>query len=1501
MKKELHSIYRSLLIVLALSFYGHILSAQVNSTSYIYINGQKIAGSNNIEQWVNEHLNINSPQQVLLQFRELPSDEVREQLKGKGIHLQDYIPDNAFIATVCENADVTILRYVKASYILQYQPKWKISKSINTSEKNSRVLVGLFNTSNKEELAQIVANYGGAILESNWENLNKFVVALPSAKLNSLAAWHGVQYVSSVPQDVPLNFESKTASRTNNASLAKIYGGLGLTGKDIVIGVGDNVSGIFHIDLKDRIINYNPAAYTDHGVHINGIVGGAGIMDPKGEGVAPEATLINHYFSNVISTTPSMHDAYGMTITNNSYAALVGNCEYAGVYDNLSNTVDRLALDFKDILHVFASGNDGYLNCAPYPDGFATVTGGYQPAKNNIVVNSTNKWFVNAYDGSRGPVKDGRLKPEITAVGVEVNSTTKEEEYLVAAGTSMASPGVAGAAALLAERYKQLHSNITPKSDLLKALLLNGATDIGNPGPDYRFGFGFLNLEHALTMLDSTRYTSNVAFNGTQQQQTITVPAGVAKLKVMLCWHDVPANPSASKQLVNDLDIEVTDPNNTVHLPMVLDETPANILSNATQKRDRLNNVEQVIINNPPAGNYNIIVRGHSIPNGNQQYVVTYDFEQEGVQITYPARAAQVKADDSLRIYWYASDNANNFTLEYSTDNGGNWNNINNNIDAKERYFVWYVPNNINSGECKLRLSRNNTAHTFTTDNFAINTQPLVVLDANQCPGYMNINWAAIPNATGYEVLQKKGAKLEPVDTVAGTNYVFSGLAINEWQYVAVRPMLNGIGGYRSLAVKRLPNDGACNGTISDNDLMLERVLTPRSGRVLTTSSLIANTPVIINIRNLDNDPVNNYRVSYKVNNGSWQSQTFTDPINGAATKAVTLAPVDLSALGDYTIQYAVENLAATDPVTTNDSFTHTVRQLKNDPINIANGFTDDFESMGKVETSNDSMGISTNEHWDYYNDTDTGRLRSYAGSNIVLSGSRSISMDAYKDVEDNQNELIGTFNLTGTNAKDTEVRLEFDYMLHGRPRNLAANEVSVRGNDLASWEKIFTYNGDRKNIGQVQNSGTLSVSDIFLKYGQDFSTSFQLKFTQYDTSVIATRNYGSGLTIDNVKLYTVQNDVELVNIVTPIVSACDRSNESPLRITIHNGVNQTQNNVQLFYRVNDGTVVTETLSELPGKATVSYTFNKKVDLSAIGTYKIDVWLAANGDTYLKNDSILNYQVRSQPYIRTYTYKEDFENSNGGWYADGINSSWEYGNPKAAKISKASSGANAWVTNLSGNYNNNEQSHLYSPCFDVSNIANPVLSFKLALDVENCGGAILCDAAYLEYSVNGGMEWSKLDTGKEMTNWYNDTSYKIWSVQDETEWRTASISLPTGASDLRLRFTLASDPAANFEGIGIDDIMITDKKYYLPNNDIISLSPNPTANSMFSIEWAAASGTKMELSMIDLLGRVVHQSSATAVEGYNKTTIQTPQCSRGVYLLRIVIGDKKHERKIVYQ
>ncbi|HEY1022485.1 MAG TPA: T9SS type A sorting domain-containing protein, partial [Flavisolibacter sp.] len=181
----------------------------------------------------------------------------------------------------------------------------------------------------------------------------------------------------------------------------------------------------------------------------------------------------------------------------------------------------------------------------------------------------------------------------------------------------------------------------------------------------------------------------------------------------------------------------------------------------------------------------------------------------------------------------------------------------------------------------------------------------------------------------------------------------------------------------------------------------------------------------------------------------------------------------------------------------------------------------------------------------------------------------------------------------------------------------------------------------------------------------------------------------------------------------------------------------------------------------------------------------------------------------------------------------GNRSSWDWGTPKSRRISGAASGTKAWKTNLEGTYNDRELSYLYSPCFNLTGMTTPTLSFSVALDIEDCGTA-LCDAAWVEYSTDG-TTWQKLGTAGTGTNWYNKPSPRHnWSVHNYTNWHVATQALPLGVSSLRLRFVFSSDPGVTREGIAVDDIHIYDNRNGIYEGPTVS---TPVTQTVGSNDW----------------------------------------------------------------
>jgi hypothetical protein len=1246
------------------------------------------------------------------------------------------------------------------------------------------------------------------VLSLSYQTYGILALRIAPGKITELASLPFVEYVQPAPPaDQPLNFNSRTASRANvlNASISN--GGKGLNGEGVTIGIGDNADVQTHIDFAGRLINRAPINAAGHGHHVTGIIGGAGNMNELYRGYASKATLISQAFSNILVNVPTYIQDYGMVITNNSYGDII-ECDYNGTYDLTSQILDRMAFDYPYLSNVFAAGNSGKDICTPFSDGHRTVLGGYQSAKNVLTVGATNDSGAIADFSSRGPVKDGRTKPEIMTMGQRVVSTWPTNIYSFNNGTSMAAPAASGGLALLYQRYRQLNGGANPKNGLMKAILCNGASDRGNAGPDYQYGFGWMNLLRSVEMIENNHYFTGSSTNGSNSAYTISVPANTAQVKLMLYWNDPAASLISDKTLVNDLDLFVTDPSSLNYLPLILDTAAVNVNKAATTGADHLNNMEQVVINNPAAGSYTINVAGTAIAqNPSQEYFIAYDVVPVQLKLTMPAGQQGLIPGEQTKISWEANGLSGTATIDFSPDNGVSWSTIASGIDVNRVIYTWTVPNIVTS-QALVRITKDGTGENSVTNSFILVGQPKVSLASVQCEGYISINWTAAASATDYEVLMLRGEEMKTVATTTNTSYIFNGLSKDSTYWVTVRARINGKGGRRSVAISRKPNTGTCAGTISNNDLKIDAILSPKSGRKFTSTELNSSAVVSLSIKNLDDAPAANFEVKYSVNGGAWVVENVTTPIPARTVYTHNFSTTaDLSAVGEYKIIAVVKN-AATDVVAVNDTVTVVVKQLDNQPLDLTSFFVDDIETASVNTYQRDTIGFAGIDRYDFKPSTAFGRARTFFNSGIAYSGSKAITIDADRLYSaGNINYLYGTFNLDNYSASANDLRLDFQLLDHNQVSS-ATNKVWIRGNDTQPWIEVHDLNSDVKASGKYKKTESIELSDSLTDAGQEFGSSFQVRWGQYGQLPATDKILGGGYTFDDIRIYQVFNDLQMKSIDEPATTSCGLTNAAVIKLSVRNSANTTINNVPVRYRINNGAWITETIPFIAGNTTVQYTFSGTSNLSAFDVYTVQAVVDFNNDSFRENDT-LSLIVRNLPVISSFPYLQNFETNDGYWFAGGKRSTWEYGTPASNRINRAASGTKAWKTNLQGHYNDEEFSYLYSPCFDISGMTSPALSFSVALDIEDCG-ATLCDAAWVEYSTDG-IEWKKLvPSAGEGTNWYNNPTSQLWVTQTHYYWHVATTNLPVGLSRLRLRFVLYGDGGVTREGVAIDDIHIYD-------------------------------------------------------------------------------------------
>jgi hypothetical protein len=449
---------------------------------------------------------------------------------------------------------------------------------------------------------------------------------------------------------------------------------------------------------------------------------------------------------------------------------------------------------------------------------------------------------------------------------------------------------------------------------------MNTANDAGNVGPDFKFGWGIVNGLRAAKLIEENRFLSSSVSQGASNDHTINVPSGTKQVRFMVYWNDSPASPGADPALVNDLDLLVTTPSSTVLEPYVLDSTPnaAALDTPATNGPDHLNNVEQVLVNNPAAGNYTINIDGFNVPMGPQEYFVVYEIISENLTVTYPNAGESFVPGETESLHWdaVAVNNTSSFVLEYSVDNGTSWNAITT-VASTETNYGWNVPNTV-TGEALIRIS-NGSNQDVSDANFSI--APLVTnVQATQiCPSDATFSWNAVSGAESYDFYILGDKYMEVVGNSTTTNISVPITNSNDpiWFAAVAKNTTDGWEGRRSIAV--FHPGGLLNCTLA-NDVSIE------SNNTSNDFNLVCNpgpTTVSVTITNTGIDPQSNFDVIYQLDSEPAVTETFTGTVNsGQQVNYEFTAPLIITTSGTYTLTVTIDLSGDENPTNDSDSLT---------------------------------------------------------------------------------------------------------------------------------------------------------------------------------------------------------------------------------------------------------------------------------------------------------------------------------------------------------------------------------------------------------------------------------------------------------------------------------------------------------------------------------------------------------------------------------------------------
>ena len=627
-----------------------IFSAK-NDNFKIYLESRTFAPAKQDAQAVSSLIQQHRNQHIIIQLESIPSEADKTLLAANGIKLLDYLPDNAWFAFVDESAKTS----PGIRSIIPIEIDDKISPHIiengiadrgYNDDGTADIIAIFFPDVPDEEIKAAAETFGSAenIMPNTWQ------VKLDPERLEQFVALDIVQWIENVPPDkiAYLNYVRPRVG-ANYVQTAPYN----LHGNGYVAAMWDAGAAWPHSDYSSRLTVADGSSSHFHATLVAGVLGGDGSQSyncgggtNQWRGIATEVQIISYDWNNPTGEHNNAVGFYHADVSQNSWGwnnCQPGYCNEFGDYDASSRIYDMITRGlYGDMITIVgAAGNDGQCSiCAgslpDYPYG--TIGGPIATSKNALAVSATystsDGWWT---ESSRGPTDDGRIKPDICAPGcgdyAGVKSTYTNNcynnEYC---GTSDAAPVVSGSAILLYEEYNNFYGE-DPYPSTIRALFYSSARDLGNPGPDYMYGYGRINIKDAVDIIIDDagagfRIKQDEVYNSDVIAYEMNVTPDLGELVTTLVWDDREATAGAGIKLVNNLDLELESPSHIIYHPFILD--PDNPATPATQGVDNLNNIEQIKVELPEDGLWIARVTGTSIPYQPQQFSLIGEFTPPG-------------------------------------------------------------------------------------------------------------------------------------------------------------------------------------------------------------------------------------------------------------------------------------------------------------------------------------------------------------------------------------------------------------------------------------------------------------------------------------------------------------------------------------------------------------------------------------------------------------------------------------------------------------------------------------------------------------------------------------------------------------------------------------------------------------------------------------------------------------------------------------------------------
>lgn len=432
----------------------------------------------------------------------------------------------------------------------------------------------------------------------------------------------------------------------------------------------------------------------------------------------------------------------------------------------------------------------------------------------------------------------------------------------------------------------------------------------------------------------------------------------------------------------------------------------------------------------------------------------------------------------------------------------------------------------------------------------------------------------------------------------------------------------------------------------------------------------------------------------------------------------------------------------------------------------------------------------------------------------------------------------------------------------------------------LGSSLGVYRYN-DSLGDWEAYDNGlpNVSVRDLEINY--------------VDNNITAA-TYGRGIWQSNLELETVADEIALLSLQGSDANiTC--GDLSSLQAEVKNFGTNTVNSIQVDYDI-DGNNNSFTWTGSLASGAITFIDIPTISLST-GYHEMIITTTFGNDTFASNN-ILSTKFYTNE-IGTFNTINDFETADDEWivFDDGLCGTgyWTRGIATGSVLS--SPGNNVYGTNLSGDYHDNIKSYLFTECYDLTTMLNPILRFDMAFELENDW-----DIVYMEYSTDSGANWSVLGTSSD-PNWYNSNTlpgnncYNCPGAQwtgNSTSMQEYSYNLSafSSESNIMFRFVFHSDQSVVMEGAIVDNFSIDgtlNTEAYSSNS--FSIYPNPS-NGVFNIITKVK---QFEFEVFDVTGKSIIRKTVKE----NNYQLNMDSFSSGMYFINITAQGKSTMKKLV--